>query len=219
MPTRTSAKQQQKLNKSLLKKLPYFNFRGNLVLAHGQFNNSLNSELPTKRDLDKLHSLYDLDLFNLNMAFDTNQTDNDAIISQCNISRYFSPHSLKQFTNNLTQDQNESSLSIFLNNIRSLNRNLENLVTHYLQEIGIHFNIIGVTETKITNSNENTGLSNIPGYLFLHVPTPLACGGVGLFVEETVSYSILEKESTESFQALWTEISFVKKKNVICGVL
>ena len=77
MPTKTIAKQQQKFNKSLLKDLPYFNFRGNLVLAHGQFNNSLNSELPTKQDLDKLH------LFNLNMAFDTNQTDNDALMSQC----------------------------------------------------------------------------------------------------------------------------------------
>ena len=27
------------------------------------------------------------------------------------------------------------------------------------------------------------------------------------------------KASTESFRALWIEISFVKKKNVICGVL
>ena len=130
----------RRLNKSLLKDLSYFNFRGNLVLAHGQFNNSLKSELSTKRDLDKLHSLYDLDLFNLNTAFDTNQTDNDALMSQCIRSRYFSPHSLKQFTNNLRQDQIESSLSIFHNNIRSLNRNLENLVTHYLQELGINFN-------------------------------------------------------------------------------
>ena len=96
MPTKTSTKQQQKLNKSLLKDLPYFNFRGNLALAHGQFNNSVNSELPTKRDLDKLHSLYDLDLFNLNMAFDTNQTDNDALVSQYIRSRDFSPHSLKK---------------------------------------------------------------------------------------------------------------------------
>ena len=111
MPTRTSAKQQPKLNKSLLKDLPYFNFRGNLVLAHGQFNNSLNSELPTKRDLDKLHSLYDLDLFNLNMAFDTNQTDNGVLMSQCIRSRCFPSHSLKQFTNNLTPDQIESSLN------------------------------------------------------------------------------------------------------------
>ena len=99
------------------------------------------------------------------MAFDTNQTDNDALMSQYIRSRYFSPHSFKQFTNNLAQDQIESSLSIFHNNIRSLNRNLENLVTHYLQELGIHFNVIGVTETKITNSYENTGLSNIPGYM------------------------------------------------------
>ena len=52
------------------------------------------------------------------MAFDTNQSDNDAIISQCNIGRYFSPHSLKQFTNDLMQDQTESSLSVFHNNIR-----------------------------------------------------------------------------------------------------
>ena len=48
-------------------------------------------------------------------------------------------------------------VSIIHNNIRSLNRNLDNLVNHYLQELGIHFNVIGVTETKITNSNENAG--------------------------------------------------------------
>ena len=52
-------------------------------------------------------------------------------------------------------------------------------MTHYLLESGIHFNVIGVTETKITNSNENAGLSNILRYVFEHVPTPLACGGVG----------------------------------------
>ena len=37
-----------------------------------------------------------------------------------------------------------------------------------------------------------------------------------LYVDETLSYSVLEKASTESFQALWIEISLVKKKNVIC---
>ena len=92
-------------------------------------------------------------------------------------------------------------------------------MTHYLHELGFHFNIIGVTETKINNSNQNTGLPNIPGYAFEHVPTPLACGGVGLFVDETLNYSVLEKVSTESFQALWIEISFANQKNVICGIM
>ena len=59
-------------------------------------------------------------------------------------------------------------------------------MTHYLLELGIQFNVIGVTETKINNSNENTGLSNILLYVFEHVPTPLACGGVGLPVDETL---------------------------------
>ena len=130
-------------------------------------------------------------------------------------SRYFSPHSLKQFTCNLSKHQIESCLSIFHNNIRSLNRNLDDLVTDYLHELGFYFNVIGVTETKINNSNQNTGLRNILGYAFEHVPTPLACGGVGLFVD----YSVLEKVTTESFQALWIEISFVKQKNVICGIM
>ena len=87
----------------------------------------------------------------MNKAFDINQTDNDALMSQYISSRYFSPHSLKQFTNNLTQDGIESSLSIFHNNIRSLNRNLENLVTHYLQELGIdsfHSDVIRLQSQK-----------------------------------------------------------------------
>lgn len=57
-------------------------------------------------------------------------------------------------------------------------------------------------ETKISNYNQNTGRPNIPGYAFEHVLTALACGGVGLFVDETLNYSVLEKVSTESFQAL-----------------
>ena len=83
------------------------------------------------------------------MAFDINQTDNDALMSQYISSRYFSPRSL--LSNNLTQDVIESSLSIFHNDIRSLNRNLENLVTHYLQELGIdgfHSDVIRLQSQK-----------------------------------------------------------------------
>ena len=91
---------------------------------------------------------------------------NDALMSQGIRSRYFCPYGLRQFSNNPTTDQIESSLSIFHSNIRSLNRNLDNLVTYYLQELGIHFNVIGVTETKIADSNDVAGLSNIPGCVF-----------------------------------------------------
>jgi len=59
----------------------------------------------------------------------------------------------------------------------------------------------------------------MPGYVFEYVPTPLASGGVGMFIDESLNFCILEKTSNEAFQALWIEISFVKNKNVICGIL
>ena len=43
----------------------------------------------------------------------------------------------------------ESSLALFHNNIRSLNPNLEDLQTHYLQELSVHFNIIGSRKQKL----------------------------------------------------------------------
>lgn len=62
-------------------------------------------------------------------------------------------------------------------------------------------------------------MPTIPGYNFEFVPTPLASGGVALFIDDKHGYRILEKASNGTFQALWVEISFVKKKNIICGVV
>ena len=122
-------------------------------------------------------------------------------------------------SSNFSLNQKESSLSFFHNNIVSLNKNLDNLVDHYLDELDFHFNVIGITETKITKSNEPLCNFQIPGYNFEQVPTPLVSGGVGLFIDDTLSYIVLEKTSTEAFQALWVEFSFLKQKNIICGII
>jgi len=72
--------------------------------------------------------------------------------------------------------------------------------------------IIGISETKLTNSKSAISVPTIPGYNFEFVPTPLASGGVPLFIDDRHSYRILEKASNAAFQALWVGISFVKKK-------
>ena len=51
------------------------------------------------------------------------------------------------------------------------------------------------------------------------MPTPLASGGAGLFVDNSLNYNVLEKTSHEAFQALWVEISFVNHKNIVCGII
>ena len=132
-----------------LKELPFFNYTGNLIQIHGQFNNLLSTFCKTKRDLDKLTCLYDLDLFTLNTVLDCNlNPDNQSFVRIP--SRYYLPHSFRQMK---TKVETDTSFSDFHNNVVSLNRNLENLQTHILHELNFHFNIIGVSETKITNAN------------------------------------------------------------------
>ena len=97
-------------NKSLLKNLPYSNV--DIIRKHGQFNNSLNSDLPTKKYLDKLRSPNELDIFSLNTQSSVNPDSN--LNNQQIRSQYFSRHSFCKFKNNLMQDENFKTTSNFL---------------------------------------------------------------------------------------------------------
>ena len=100
-------------NKSLLKNLPYSNV--DIIRTHGQFNNSLNSDLPTKKYLDKLHSLHELDIFSLNTQSSVNPDSN--LNNEQIRCQYFSPHSFCKFRNNVMRAENQASFSILHNNV------------------------------------------------------------------------------------------------------
>ena len=96
--------------------------QSSIVQTHGQFNNSLESQLPTKKHLEKLSSVYDLDLFCLNTDSNLNLDCNLGNQPAC--CQYFSPHSFSKFKNTVHNDQD--CFSLFHNNIRSLKHNLAN---------------------------------------------------------------------------------------------
>ena len=56
-------------------------------------------------------------------------------------------------------------------------------------------------------------------YVLEHVPTPLASGGAGVFVDQSINYNVLEKTSNEAFRVLWVEIYFVNHNNIVCGII
>ena len=60
---------------------------------------------------------------------------------------------------------------------------------------------IGITETRITENDQSDYQPSIPGYSFEFAPTPLAAGGVGMFIDENVKYRV----SPESFQTYFDE--------------
>ena len=81
--------------RSTLKVLPYYSCSENLEENHSQFNNSVSTTCKTKKELDKLTRLYDLDLLSLNTTLDHNLNPDD-YCSKRITSRYFSPHSFKE---------------------------------------------------------------------------------------------------------------------------
>ena len=40
-----------------------------------------------------------------------------------------------------------------------------------------------------------------------------------MYIDEDLNYTVIEKVSENTFQALWIEIQFPKQANVICGVV
>ena len=208
---------QTKLSKALFRELPYYG--QNIRQCHGSFNNLMPIEnLPSKKYLDRLPSLNGIDRFSLN-ADNVNNSDLEYSSIRPVRCKYYSPHSFSLLTNKLNKQVFRSQLTLFHNNVCSLKSNLENLQTHLLSELDFHFNIIGVTETRITNSNFIDFNPNITGYNFEYVPTPLSAGGVGMYIDSDFKYEVLEKTSNEAFQALWVEIHFTNAANIICGVI
>ena len=51
------------------------------------------------------------------------------------------------------------------------------------------------------------------------MPTPLSAGGVGMYIDETLNYKVIEKCTNEAFQTLWIEIIQAKHANIIRGVI
>ena len=190
-----------------------------LIQCHGKFNNLLtNDNHPSKKYLERLPSLYDVDIFSLN-SVNNNLYDTDFTAILPIRCKYYSPYSFSQLKNQLNEQRSHSHLSFFHNNVSSLKSNLENFQTHLLDELNFHFSVIGVTETRIRNANFIDFNPEIPGYTFEYVPTPLSAGGVGMYIDSELSYTVLEKSSNEAFQALQVEIHQTNAANVICGVL
>ena len=49
--------------------------------------------------------------------------------------------------------------------------------------------------------------------------TTLSAGRVGMYIDENLKYTIIEKCSNEAFQALWVELHIPKLPNIIRGVV
>ena len=188
-----SFRERPKESKLLFRELPYF--VEHITQCHGRFNNLLAQQsglsLPSKKYLDRLPSLHDIDLFSLNNSNPDTQNSENYLFNaiRCN---YHLPNSFHKLTEKFNKKL-PKEFSLIHNNLRSLKKYLENFQSHLLNELDYHFDVIGITGTRIRDANFIDFNPEIPGYNFECVPRPLSAGGVAMYIESNLKYTIIEK--------------------------
>ena len=94
-------------------------------------------------------------------------------------SNCYSPHSFERMINSLSDKETKESFSIFHNNVRSLRGNFKKLEEQLFSDLDFNFDLIGISETKITNSNKTTVLwfqgITLNTFRHLWLPEVLGC--------------------------------------------
>ena len=109
----------------------------------------------------------------------------------------------------------EKSLSFFHINSCSLNKIFEKL-QNLLQSINIQFDVIAITETRITKNISVTRNIVLINYSFEHTPTESSTGGTLLYVANHILYKTRsDLNICKKFELESTFIEIINSKNMI----
>ena len=114
----------------------------------------------------------------------------------------------------------KQAFSLPHSNIRSLSGNFEDFTT-MLTKLYIPFSVIGLSETKIKFGEQPLINIDLPGYTFVPQNTLSNAGGVGFYVRNDLTFTVLSELSctTADYEALWIEIQKRHGHDIICGVI
>ena len=105
-------------------------------------------------------------------------------------------------------------------NIASLNAHIDDLRT-VLSRLKTNFDVIGISEHKISKDTLPSNNVVIPGYNeFIFEPTGTTHGGTGFYIKNDLDYFVrndLKLSSPSNFEAMFVEIILPGRKNLVVG--
>ena len=86
-----------------------------------------------------------------------------------------------------------------------------------LTELHFPFSVIGLTETKIKFGKQPLTNIDLPGYTFVSQNTLSNAGGVGFYVRNDLTFTVLAELSCKiaDYEALWIKIQNSHGHNII----
>ena len=120
---------------------------------------------------------------------------------------------------------NSNDLVVYHNNIRSLKKNFSKVQDELFYNCSNYPDILAFTETRISKDTSN--IPSLEGYSFEHVDAPHAIGGVGVYLSNSISYTVINNLHIDSTgcENIWIQIDLKNNKNakhnnsIIIGVV
>ena len=156
---------------------------------------------------------------NLTLLFNQFNNTSDDLKDPENVvnSRYYDIKELQ--TMNIPNKNN--CLSMFHINACSLNRNFDDL-QYLLKTTNINFDVIAISETRITKDKGKLTNLNLENYVFEHTPTESTAGGTLLYIANHLAYKPrcdLNIYKNYELESTFIEIINPKKSNIIVGCI
>ena len=110
---------------------------------------------------------------------------------------------------------NQSDFTVIHLNISSLALHIDKLKL-FLSLIKTKFDIICISESRITNSNSLATNINIPEYNFKHTPTESRAGGSLMYISDKISYKLrndLNMYCSLQLESVFIEVLIPNKQN------
>ena len=152
------------------------------------------------------------ELYNQFNNLSSNNEDSDDLVN----CKYYNIEEMS----NLKDSINNNSLSLFHLNISSLNKHIDNL-EHLLTTSNVNFDVIGISETRITDSSSASKLK-LNDYSQEFCPTESNAGGTAIYVKNSRPYKPrhdLNIHKPHHLESTFIELINPKKTNVIIGCI
>ena len=116
---------------------------------------------------------------------------------------------------------NQSALTVMQLNMFSLALQIDKRKL-FLSLIKTKFDIICISESRITKSNSLTTNFNIPGYNFEHTPAESKAGGLLMYISNKISYKMrndLNIYCSKQLESVFIEVLIPNKQNQLIGTV
>ena len=116
---------------------------------------------------------------------------------------------------------NENDLSVIHLNMSSLSRHINEL-KFFLSFFKVKFDIISISESRITKSNTLATNIYIPGYNIEHTLTEFKAGGCSLYISDKIPYKLqngLNVYCPKQLESVFIEVLLSNKPSQVTGTI